>query len=112
MVQHANSLRDDILVLNSPHNTGNDTGDYICQVIISWSDSKNIRIPESNAERIALVKRITSDWTPPLRHLIEVIPEDAEATAIQLGDWFPTTKREHERVVLMGDAAHTMTMCE
>lgn len=63
-------------------------------------------------ERIALIKNITSDWTPQLRKLVEIIPDDAEATAIHLADWFPTTKREHERVVLMGDAAHTMTMCE
>jgi hypothetical protein len=63
-------------------------------------------------ERIALIKSITSDWTPHLRKLVEIIPDDAEATAIHLADWFPTTKREHERVVLMGDAAHTMTMCE
>lgn len=63
-------------------------------------------------ERIALIKNITSDWTPHLRELIEIIPANAEATAIHLADWFPTTKREHERVVLMGDAAHTMTMCE
>lgn len=63
-------------------------------------------------ERIGLIKNITSDWTPHLQKLIEIIPGDAEATAIHLADWFPTTKREHERVVLMGDAAHTMTMCE
>jgi 2-polyprenyl-6-methoxyphenol hydroxylase-like FAD-dependent oxidoreductase len=98
--------------LNSPYNTGNDTGNYICQVIVSWAESKDINIPEGNVERIALIKNITSDWTPHLRKLIEIIPDDAEATAIHLADWFPTTKREHERVVLMGDAAHTMTMCE
>lgn len=63
-------------------------------------------------ERIALIKDITSDWTPHLRRLIEIIPDDAEATAIHLADWFPSTKREHERIILMGDAAHTMTMCE
>jgi 2-polyprenyl-6-methoxyphenol hydroxylase-like FAD-dependent oxidoreductase len=97
--------------LNSPYNTGNDSGNYICQVIISWAESKDISIPESNAERIALIKHITSDWAGHLRTLIEVIPEDAEATAIHLADWFPTTNREDERVVLMGDAAHTMTMC-
>ncbi|EEA19340.1 hypothetical protein TMatcc_009474 [Talaromyces marneffei ATCC 18224] len=96
--------------LNSPYNTGNDTGNYICQVIVSWAESKDIIIPESNVERIGLIKNITSDWTPHLQKLIEIIPGDAEATAIHLADWFPTTKREHERVVLMGDAAHTMTM--
>ncbi|EED13599.1 FAD binding domain protein [Talaromyces stipitatus ATCC 10500] len=96
--------------LNSPYNTGNDTGNYICQVIISWAESKSITTPESNQERIALIKRITSDWEPHLRSLIEIIPDDAEATTIHLADWFPTTNREHERVILMGDAAHTMTM--
>lgn len=98
--------------MNSPYNTGNDTSNYICQVIVSWAESKDINIPESNVERIALIKTITSDWAPHLRKLIEIIPDDAEATAIHLADWFPSTKREHERVVLMGDAAHTMTMCK
>lgn len=98
--------------MNSPYNTGNDTGNYICQVIVSWAESKSIEISGSNVERIALIKNITSDWAPHLRRLIEIIPDDAEATAIYLADWFPTMKREHERVVLMGDAAHTMTMCE
>lgn len=69
-------------------------------------------MPESNADKIALIKRITADWTENLRGLIETIPYDAEAIAINLADWFPTTKREHDRVVLMGDAAHTMTMCK
>lgn len=63
-------------------------------------------------DRIALIKRITSDWTPHLRQLVELLPPEAEATAIHLADWFPTMKREHERIVLMGDAAHTMTMCK
>ncbi|KAH8688838.1 FAD binding domain protein [Talaromyces proteolyticus] len=96
--------------LNSPYNTGNNTGNYICQVIISWAETRGIVVPESNAERISLIKQVTGDWTENLRGLIETIPDDAEATAIRLADWFPTTKREQDRVVLMGDAAHTMTM--
>lgn len=69
-------------------------------------------MPDSNADKIALIKRITADWTESLRGLVDTIPYDAEATAINLADWFPTTKREHDRIVLMGDAAHTMTMCK
>lgn len=98
--------------MNSPYNAGNDTGNYLCQVIVSWAESKGIAIPESHAERIALIKRISSDWTDSLRGLIDVIPDDSEATEIHLADWFPTTERETERVILMGDSAHTMTMCK
>ncbi|CRG87031.1 hypothetical protein PISL3812_04045 [Talaromyces islandicus] len=96
--------------LDSPTNMGNDTGNYICQVISSWAETKDIAVPKSNAERIALVKHITTDWTGSLRGFIGAIPDDAGATPINVADWFLTTKREHGRVVLMGDAAHTMTM--
>lgn len=99
-------------VLNTPRNVGNDTDYYIAQAVVTWSYDKNIEIPDNDAETVALIKQLTSNWASPFRELIETIPEDAELRRIHISDWYPTTKREHERVVVMGDAAHSMTMCE
>lgn len=100
------------LVLNTPRNIGNDTDYYVAQAVVTWSYDKNIEIPENDAETVALIKQLTSNWASPFRELIEAIPEDAEIRRIHISDWYPTTSREHERVVVMGDAAHSMTMCE
>ncbi|KAL1972577.1 hypothetical protein VTN31DRAFT_6991 [Thermomyces dupontii] len=97
-------------VLNTPRNVGNDTDYYIAQAVVTWSYDKNIEIPDNDAETVALIKQLTSNWASPFRELIETIPEDAELRRIHISDWYPTTKREHERVVVMGDAAHSMTM--
>lgn len=84
------------------------------QIVVSWPESKGIDIPDGNAERIALMKQLTQDWAEPFRGLVHNISDNAEVTAITMQDWFPTARREqgHGRIVLMGDAAHTMTMCE
>jgi hypothetical protein len=89
----------------------NDSDDYVAQVVVSWAENTGTSIPKDNAERIALIKTLTADWAPQFRGLIEAIPNDAEARGISLADWSATTTREHERMVVMGDAAHSMTMC-
>ncbi|KAL1966146.1 hypothetical protein VTN77DRAFT_4698 [Rasamsonia byssochlamydoides] len=58
------------------------------------------------------MKRLTEDWADKFRTLVHNISDAAEVTAVTMQDWFPTAQREqgHGRIVLMGDAAHTMTM--
>jgi hypothetical protein len=46
---------------------------YHCQIIISWADSKEIPVPDANAERIALM-RITHQHRPGMR----MFPAQAE----------------------------------
>ncbi|RAL00804.1 FAD-dependent oxidoreductase [Aspergillus ibericus CBS 121593] len=100
-------------ILDTPNNFEDSSKDkYLCQVIISWADSKNIPVPSDNAERIALMKSLTENWAEPFRTLVHRLPEDTEARSIRIADFMfrPQQHTAHPRVVLMGDSAHTMTM--
>ncbi|KAE8354269.1 FAD/NAD(P)-binding domain-containing protein [Aspergillus coremiiformis] len=95
--------------LETPHLP---TKPYHCQLILSWSESTNLTIPPSNTARLALMKSLTDNWAQPFRALIQQLPEQTEVRSIRVADWIfsPDQVREHPRVVLLGDAAHTMTM--
>ena len=104
-----------LLVLDTPNNFENSSKDrYHCQIIVSWADSKGIPVPDSNAERIALMKTLTNSWSEPFKSLVQKLPDDVEVRSIRIEDWMFQLGRvhAHPRVVLMGDSAHTMTMCE
>lgn len=102
------------LVLDTPNNFENSSKDrYQCQIIISWADSKRITVPDLNAERIALMKKLTDNWSEPFRSLVHKLPDDVEVRSIRIEDWMFSLGRAHAhpRAILMGDSAHTMTMC-
>ncbi|CAG8280068.1 unnamed protein product [Penicillium nalgiovense] len=104
---------DVLIVLDTPNNFENSSKDrYHCQIIISWADSKEIPVPDANAERIALMKKLTDNWSEPFRSLVHKLPDDVEVRSIRIEDWMFRLGREHAhpRTVLMGDSAHTMTM--
>ncbi|KAL1964907.1 hypothetical protein VTN77DRAFT_6260 [Rasamsonia byssochlamydoides] len=97
--------------LETPHSSGNQTTDYLCQIVMSWPTAKGIAIPASNEERIAVMRQLAADWAEPFRSLVQNIPADAEATSINIDDWLPDAGAHGRgRMLLMGDAAHTMTM--
>ncbi|PYH89997.1 FAD/NAD(P)-binding domain-containing protein [Aspergillus ellipticus CBS 707.79] len=100
-------------LLDTPNNFEESSKDkYLCQIIISWADAKNIPVPSDNAERIALMKSLTENWVQPFKGLVHNLPESTEARSIRIADWMfqPVQSPAHPRVVLMGDSAHTMTM--
>jgi 2-polyprenyl-6-methoxyphenol hydroxylase-like FAD-dependent oxidoreductase len=102
------------IVLDTPGNFETSSKDrYHCQVIVSWADSKGISVPGDNAERIALMKNLTDSWSEPFRSLVHKLPDEAEVRSIRIEDWMfqPGRTHAHPRAVLMGDSAHTMTMC-
>ena len=71
-------------------------------------------VPKTGKERIALVKDIAKGWAEPFQEMVMSIPEDADAKAIALEDFVPKERlwsNLNGRVTLVGDAAHTMTMC-
>lgn len=74
---------------------------------------KGIAVPPDNTDRIALMKQLTDNWEEPFRSLVHKLPDDTEARSIRLEDWLfrPGQRNVHPRAVLMGDSAHTMTMC-
>ncbi|EAW08965.1 FAD-dependent oxidoreductase [Aspergillus clavatus NRRL 1] len=97
--------------LDTPNNFEDSTDNYLCQIIVSWADSKNIPLPEDSPSRIALMKQLTANWVEPFRSLIQNIPDGLEARSIRIEDWlFNPGKTAHARVLMMGDSAHTMTM--
>lgn len=60
-----------------------------------------------------MLKELTANWVEPFRSLVHNLPDDAEARSIRIQDWlFNPGKSLHPRVVMMGDSAHTMTMCK
>ena len=109
-----NAVADTIAVLDVPNNfEDSSTDQYLCQIVVSWADHKEISVPDLNANRITLMKRLTANWVEPFRSLVHNLPENCEARAIQIEDWIfqPGQAHPHPRVVLVGDSAHTMTMC-
>lgn len=87
---------------------------FDCLVIISWvmKDTVADAIPQTNAERIAMMKERAKDFAEPLRSIVMDIPDDLDyTTPLRLGD-FPCRDWDNRngRVTLAGDAAHAMTM--
>jgi hypothetical protein len=102
------------IVLDTPNNFENSSKNcYHCQVIISWADLKGITVPNSSAERVALMQKLSENWSEPFRSLVHKLPEDVEVRSIRIEDWMFRLGRKHAhpRAVLVGDSAHTMTMC-
>lgn len=108
------------IVLDTPHNFEDSSDGYACQIVVSWpyrpgflGEKEPLEVPPSQTERIALMKRLTATWTEPFRSLVHNIPNDNEAVCINLEDWIPERGAHgNGRIALVGDAAHSMTMCK
>ncbi|KAJ5915293.1 hypothetical protein N7454_011047 [Penicillium verhagenii] len=99
--------------LDTPSNFNESSrNQYHCQIVVSWADKKGILLPSTNSDRMALMRQLTDNWAEPFRSLVYNLPEDTEARSIRVDDWIfqPGQSDEYPRVILMGDAAHTMTM--
>ncbi|KAI9892307.1 MAG: hypothetical protein M1814_001506 [Vezdaea aestivalis] len=106
--------------LETPRNNPAKTDTYTCQVMMSWPHRAGFRgqaeptdMPDSDAERLALMKTFAKDWAEPFGSLIAAIREGTEVKPVQLEDW-PTESGGWNdfrgRCTLIGDAAHAMTM--
>lgn len=104
-----------ISLLDSPEmngSQGTDQETYKVQVIESWLvKTPEDEVPESDAERIAVMKRRAQEFHPTLKAIVDGIPADTPITEISLQDWPCQEWDNHSgRVTLAGDAAHAMTM--
>ena len=109
--------------LDTPsNNTREDNPDsYECQIILSWpykvgymGRKEPLDVPTIGKERVALMKSMAKGWAEPFQEMVMSIPEDADAKAIVLEDFVPKERlwtNMEGRATLVGDAAHTMTMC-
>jgi 2-polyprenyl-6-methoxyphenol hydroxylase-like FAD-dependent oxidoreductase len=106
-------------MLSTPDTNGSaDTDDehYEGQFNMSWLVERNGETPKTPTDQIAKAKEAAVAGTgmfPALQKAILDIPPDTPALEIRLEDW-PTRKWPSRggRVSLLGDAAHTMTMCK
>lgn len=106
-------------MLSTPESNGSASTEnpyYEGQFNMSWLTGKHGPTPKTPTEQLAKAKEAacaSSGMFPPLRQAILEIPEDTHALEIVLEDW-PTQEWPlcDGRVTLLGDAAHTMTMCE
>jgi hypothetical protein len=92
----------------------------LCQIAVSWpfrpeffGEKDPIEFPTDNAQRVALMKQLTANWAEPFRSLVHDMPDDSEVVAINMEDWAPEQGAHGRgRIVLVGDSAHSMTMCK
>ena len=107
-------------VLSAPYNSENGESNYTCQIALTWpfrkgffGNSEPTEVPQTNFERISLMKKIASTWVEPFRSIVLDIPDEAETKPIVLQDWPPPQSvHGHGRVVMIGDAVHPMVMRE
>ena len=109
--------------LDTPsNNTREDNPDsYECQIILSWpykvgymGRKEPLDVPKTAKARVEVMKDIATGWAEPFQGMVMSIPEDADAKAIVLEDFVPKERlwtNVEGRATLVGDAAHTMTMC-
>ena len=97
-------------------------GKWECQLSISypyhpgfWGREEPIEVPETNEERVTLMKMFAEDWAEPFRGLVMGIPDGTEVKALPIEDFIPKAGMwdyADGRVTMVGDAAHAMTICE
>ncbi|KAK3301754.1 uncharacterized protein B0T15DRAFT_322591 [Chaetomium strumarium] len=100
---------------NSPEGNG---GKYTCQMVVSWpirdgffNQSTPLEFPETNEDRIALIKKFAGTWAEPFRSLAHSLPSATEVKCLDLYDWPPLKGlRTTGHVALVGDAMHAMAM--
>jgi len=93
-----------------------------CQMMMSWpyrkgflGKDKPLEMPESTEEKLALMRDLSKDWAHPFKELVYSIPKETDLREIVLADWLPergSWDNHNGTVSLVGDAAHSMTMCK
>ncbi|KAJ5613389.1 hypothetical protein N7510_006583 [Penicillium lagena] len=108
--------------LDSPETSGRGDDTRDCQILVSWPHRRGflgkdapLDVPTKSRERVAFMKMVASSWAEPFHEIVQSIPEEAEPKTISLEDWVPphdqwTNVPGSDHVVLVGDAAHAMTM--
>ncbi|KAK3344715.1 hypothetical protein B0H65DRAFT_557809 [Neurospora tetraspora] len=108
-----------ISVLDAPgNNPDKRTDKYTVQVVVSWpirsgvlGQSSPVPVPETNNEKLRLLKTFAESWSEPFKSLVCNAPEDTEVKRLDLSDWAPPKGlRSTGRVTLVGDALHPMAM--
>ena len=103
---------------SDPSSSEGQEGKYYCQIMTSWPYRANFLdradptdIPDAKTEQLALMKFLAQEWAEPFRSIVQNIPDESEVMPIHLADWLPRRTTAFDgRVILLGDAAHSMVM--
>jgi len=101
--------------LDGPTNNAREDRDTTtCQIFMLWplkAENGTGNVPETAAERVALMKRLSSGWAEPFKGIIHAMPADTQPMTLRLEDWLPLAwDNQDGSVTLAGDACHAMTM--
>ncbi|WYZ44685.1 hypothetical protein EsH8_VIII_000001 [Colletotrichum jinshuiense] len=120
-LQGASSRNDTFLylsMLDAPGNNEESTGDFSCQMCISWPDRPGFLgkaaptgYSQTSGGKIGFIRSLAESWSEPFRGLALGIPADTDVKHLDLYDYAPPKGlRSKGRAVLMGDAFHAMAM--
>lgn len=109
-------------VVDTPETNGTisnplDSQTWKIQLCVSWPSHRDeAEIPTTDSARVMLLREKTKTFDPRLKTLFhDALPLDhSPIMSIGLADWCPPVDPWNNfggRVTLIGDAAHTMTMC-
>jgi 2-polyprenyl-6-methoxyphenol hydroxylase-like FAD-dependent oxidoreductase len=106
--------------VGTPESGNSDEALVKCQVMTSWPYRKGFfgrsnpsDVPNTDFGQLIWMKSLSAEWAEPFRSIVQDIPEDAEIKPVTLEDWVPQRSSISAfggRVVLTGDAQHSMVM--
>jgi 2-polyprenyl-6-methoxyphenol hydroxylase-like FAD-dependent oxidoreductase len=108
------------LVLEAPQKPGGKGNGFLYQICISWKRDnpalENDKIPQDSldpADRVNIIRDIVQHWAEPFRSFVLLITDATNVKQLDLDDCAPeNTMKPADKVMLVGDALHGMTMCK
>jgi hypothetical protein len=117
-VSHRLILRS--LVLEAPQKPGGNNNKSLYQICISWrrdndthKSNKALEGSASSVDRVNIIRGIAHEWAEPFRSFLMLITDATDVKQLDLDDCAPeNATKPSNRVMLVGDALHAMTMCK
>jgi hypothetical protein len=108
------------VVLEAPQQSGDSNDGFLYQICISrklhndtLEDSDSPRGPTNREDRVKIIRGMVSDWAEPFRSFVMLISDSTDVKQLDLDDCAPeNATKPTDRVMLVGDAFHAMTMCK
>jgi hypothetical protein len=107
-------------VLEAPQQSEGNNDEFLYQICISWKlhndtleGSNILRQPTNRADRVNIIRGMVQDWAEPFRSFVMLISDSTDVKQLDLDDYAPeNANKPTDRVMLVGDAFHAMTMCK
>jgi hypothetical protein len=107
-------------VLEAPQEPVDNNNGFLYQICISWKlhndPLENVNILKGmskQADRVNIIRGIVQEWAEPFRSFVLLITDATDVKQLDLDDCAPETPmKSADRVMIVGDAFHAMTMCK